>query len=296
MEGYPIRVIAELTGVPAATLRAWERRYGLLKPRRTPKGHRVYDARDLETVRSVVRLLDQNHPISRAADMVARGVGPEDGGDEESPWAGLRRRLLRAVEAFDEGRLDALYNEALSLYPVDLVSVNLLHPVLEVLGERWQGRERGIAEEHFFTAYLRNKIGARMHHAGGGHGRRLLLACLPGERHELGLLLFSLSLLARGYRVLYLGPDLPLEQVRAVAEAVHPAGVLLSGSAAGAGGVETGALKAAARALDVPVMIGGGASDRDPEAWRAAGVTPLGSDYAGALERLAGLVPAYARP
>jgi len=296
VEGYPIRVIAELTGVPAATLRAWERRYGLLKPRRTPKGHRVYDARDLETVRRVVRLLDRNHPISRAAEMVARGAEPEQVADEESPWAGLRRRLLRAVEAFDEGRLDALYNEALSLYPVDLVSVNLLGPVLEVLGERWQGRERGIAEEHFFTAYLRNKIGARMHHAAGGNGRRLLLACLPDERHELGLLLFSLSLLARGYRVLYLGPDLPLEQVRAVSEAVQPAGVLLSGSVAGAGGVTASALKTVSRALEAPVMIGGYASDRDPEAWRAAGVTPLGSDYAEALERLAGLVPAYARP
>ena len=293
--GFPIRVIAELTGVPAATLRAWERRYGLLKPRRTAKGHRLYDNEDLETVRRVTRLLDRNHTISKAVRLVVDGGTEEaEPSKAESPWATLRKRFLRAVEAFDDNRLDALYTEALSVYPVDVVTVNLLRPLLEELGERWHSRERGIAEEHFFSAYLRNKVGARMHHAPGStRGRRLLMACLPAEQHELGILLFALSVMARGYRVLYLGPDLPLSQVRAVAEMADPAGVLLSGSAPEfADGLRSG-LAVLARSLTVPLMVGGNVSGTDPEGWLELGITPLGADYGTALERLGGLVPAF---
>ena len=293
--GFPIRVIAELTGVPAATLRAWERRYGLLKPKRTAKGHRLYDSEDLETVRRVARLLDRNYTISKAARLVLDGAAEEAQPlSAESPWAALRKRFFKAIEGFDDNRLDALYTEALSVYPVDVVTVNLLRPLLDELGERWDSRERGIAEEHFFSAYLRNKVGARMHHAPGGtRGRRLMMACLPGEHHELGILLFALSVRARGYRVLYLGPDLPLSQVQAVAGFADPAGVLLSGSAPEVTDELRGGLATLARSIAVPLMLGGNVSGTDPEEWRALGVAPLGADYGTALERLGALVPVY---
>lgn len=298
MSEFPIRVLSELTGVPATTLRAWERRYGLLKPKRTPKGHRLYDGADLETVRRVVQLLEANHPISRAARILRDGTPEAEGGDTgTSPWGGLRKRMLRAIEAFDDNRLDAVYNEALAVYPVDIVTLNLLRPLLELIGERWQERESGIAEEHFFTAYLRNKIGARMHHASTrAQGRRLLLACLPGEHHELGILLFGLSALARGYRLLYLGADLPLAQVARVAGSVDIGGVVLSGTTTELSAELRATLAALADALKIPLMLGGTLSDRRQEELRSLGVVPLGSAYGNAMGQLERLSPAYGDP
>jgi DNA-binding transcriptional MerR regulator len=298
MSEFPIRVLSELTGVPATTLRAWERRYGLLKPKRTPKGHRLYDGADLETVRQVVQLLEANHPISRAAKILRDEAPQTDGADTASSiWSGLRKRMRRAIEAFDDNRLDALYNEALAVYPIDIVTLNLLRPLLEQLGERWQGRESGIAEEHFFTAYLRNKIGARLHHASARtQGQRLLLACLPGEHHELGILLFGLSAVARGYRLLHLGANLPLAQVAQVAGAADIRGVLLSGTTLDLSAQLQMALAALAADLTIPLMIGGTLSDRHQEKLSSLGVLPLGSAYGGALERLEQVIPAYGAP
>jgi DNA-binding transcriptional MerR regulator len=298
MSEFPIRVLSELTGVPATTLRAWERRYGLLTPKRTPKGHRLYDGADLETVRKVVQLLEANHPISRAARILRNGAPKTDDADTaSSPWSGLRKRMLRAIKAFDDNRLDAVYNEALAVYPVDIVTLNLLRPLLEQLGERWQERGSGIAEEHFFTAYLRNKIGARMHHASTRtQGRRLLLACVPGEHHELGILLFGLSASARGYRLLYLGVDLPLAQVARVAGSADIAGVLLSGTTTVLSAELQAALAALADALPIPLMLGGALSDRHQEKLSSLGVLPLGSAYGNALQRLEQVTPAYGGP
>jgi DNA-binding transcriptional MerR regulator len=296
MSEFPIRILSELSGVPAATLRAWERRYGLLKPKRTSKGHRLYTQADLETVRQVVGLLEREHTISKAVKLVREGGVDEkqDPQGEQSPWVSFRKRLLRGVESFDEARLDAVYQEALSLYPIGMVSTNLLQPVLVMLGERWEERPAGIAEEHFFTAYLRNKIGARMHHLSSGcRGRRLLMACMPGERHEFGLLLFALSALSRGYRILYLGADLPLEQVRQVVAAAPVDGILLSGTRLEATAQLLDGIAGLAAELSQPVMLGGEASERFASRWRATGAAVLGSSFGPALERLEGLLPAF---
>ena len=102
--------------------------------------------------------------------------------------------MLDAISHFDENRLDNIYNDALSLYPVDLVSSRLITPLLHALGKHWKESDSGIAEEHFFSVYLRNKLGSRIQHMNQrANGPLLLIACLPGEQHETGMLLFSLA-------------------------------------------------------------------------------------------------------
>ena len=236
MLNFPIRILSEKTGVAPTTLRAWERRYGLLKPQRTPKGHRLYDAGDVEVVKRIVNLLNDNYTISKAINTIRieelqeQSVSPiESENDESDHWEDFQQRFLTAIEMFDENKLDTVYNEALSLYPIDLVSSQILRPLLTQLGVRWVDREAGIAEEHFFTSYLRNKVGARMHHTSGKtKGSRLLMACLPGEFHELGSLLFGLSAMTRGYRILFLGADLPLDQIKSVVEKTDIDSVVLT--------------------------------------------------------------------
>lgn len=296
MSEFPIRILSEQTGVPATTLRAWERRYGLLKPARTPKGHRLYNPADLEKVRQVVQLLEAGNTIGKAVKIIRNGglfpAGIEIE-EERSPWKLSKKRVIQAVEAFDERRLDALYNQALAVYPIDIVTVSLLLPVLQSLGERWKTRKNGVAEEHFFTAWLRDKIGARMHHeAGRTRGRRLLLACLPGEHHELGILLFGLSALTHGYRILYLGPDLPLSQVKEVVADVDVSAVLLSGTSLEAAKIWR-QLSQLAEIIDIPLFIGGGISDRPAEIPKSPNLLLLGSNYSVALERLEARMPAF---
>ncbi|MDH3871905.1 MAG: MerR family transcriptional regulator, partial [Gammaproteobacteria bacterium] len=205
----PIRTVASLTGINPVTLRAWERRYNLITPQRTPKGHRLYTQEDVELIKHVLDLLDQGISISQVKPLLEQTPGQEQSAaavDTGEVWRRYQHTMLQAVENFDEHALDASYNDILSLYPVDVVIQRLISPLLRLLGERWKERETGIAEEHFFTVYLRNKLGTRIHHMNQrSNGSLLLLACLPGEFHEIGLLLFALGAVNFGYRVLVLG-------------------------------------------------------------------------------------------
>jgi DNA-binding transcriptional MerR regulator len=285
---YPIRTVARLTGVTAVTLRAWERRYGLPAPHRTPSGHRLYSPDQVERIRRVVQLLDQGMSVSQAAERVRR----EDAEGERAErardlWAGYRERAVRAVRGFDEAALQALFTEALSLFPPEAVTRGLVLPVLERLGAEWDAREAGVAEEHFFSSHVRNRLGARLHGLGAPHrGPVLLAACLPDERHELGLLLFCLAAEARGFAVVLLGPDMPLEQLATVADRTGAAAVVLSGSMDPGRRFLREALPALVADLRVPVFVGGGVSVSGAKAVSGAGAVPLGSDIDPALDRL----------
>lgn len=297
MNQFPIRTLSEMTGIPTTTLRAWERRYGLLKPARTPKGHRLYSSEDVELIREISTLLKNNHTISEAIRMVRdpdyrRSPGPAQGEDH---WIGYQQQLLKSVEAFNDQNLDKVYNEALSIYPIDMVTQHVVIPVLKSLGERWQDRPAGIAEEHFFSAFLRNKLGARFHHESyRSRGQQVLVACMPGEYHELGVLLYCMAAMGRGYRVLYLGTDMPAEQIPLVVERTRVAAVLLSGSNREAWNPQHDtALGTCIGQLTVPVMFGGETSEAFPERIEQLGGHCLGADHVQALDTMESIVPAF---
>ena len=300
MNQYPIRTIAELTGIPSTTLRAWERRYGLLKPARTPKGHRLYSSEDIELIRKISSLLKNNHTISEAIRMVKNPdqlslITPTPGEDH---WNGFQQQLLNAIEVFNDQNLDKVYNDALAIYPIDMVTEQVIIPVMKILGERWKEREAGIAEEHFFSAFLRNKLGARFHHeTHRSRGRQILVACLPGEQHELGILLYCIAAIGRGYRILYLGTDMPVDQIPPVVERTEVSAVLLSASRDENWGAEaTRALKNCIDTLDIPVMLGGELSERRADDIRQLGAHPLGDEHVLALDAMEAIIPAFSKP
>ena len=140
---------------------------------------------------------------------------------------------MKAISGFDEPQLNAVYNEALSLYPLDVVNERLVIPTLRALGEQWSERPAGIAEEHFFSSFLRNKLGARFHHLSmNSAGPKLVAACMPGERHELGLLMFCLAATQHGYRAVMLGPSVPTPAMPPAIQAVDGQALVLSTSVA----------------------------------------------------------------
>lgn len=289
-EAFPIRTVARMTGVNPVTLRAWERRYGVISPHRTPSGHRLYSREQVDRVRRVVALQEQGMSVCQAAALVERECTQEcaeTAATAGDAWEGYRRRVLGAIRCFDEAALDEVFNDVLGLFPVDAVTRRLVLPVLCQLGESWAAREAGVAEEHFFTMHLRGRLAARRRARGAeGAGPMLVAACLPGERHELGLLLFCLAAQMRGYRVTLLGPDMPLEELPTVACRTAAAGLVLSGSVDPGPRFFSRDLPALVEGAGIPVLVGGQVSVEAADPVAQAGAIPLGDAIEASLERL----------
>lgn len=293
MDYFPISRIAKLTGIPPITLRAWERRYGLPKPRRTASGHRLYSMEDVALIQRVTALMDKGYTVSRAIERVRLEQPPPQTatapGLADERLQAYRERLLAAVDRFDTAALEAAYSEPLTLFPIDLIIDQVMLPVLETLGEQWEQRADGIAREHFFSAFLRNKIGTRFNHeVSRSQGPAIVLACLPGELHEMGLMLFGLAATSRSYRVLYLGPSLPLSQLPPVVERIRPVAIALSGTSVRFDAALQAQLRELLGEVNVPVYLGGDVAESAREPLQQLGVVPVGCRFREGLERIIG--------
>lgn len=285
-ELFPIRTVSSLTGVNVITLRAWEQRHGLIRPRRTAKGHRLYGREDIERIHRTTSLLARGMAISQVRDALDQEA-PRAAIEAGSGWARYRAQMLVALSSFDDDGLEDAYNEALSVHRIEQVMQQLMMPLLRELGDRWEQGEGAVAEEHFFSVYLRNKLGARFHHrARGAAGVRVLAACLPGEQHDTGLLLFALTAQERGLRPVLLGANMPLGGMAAPIRRADCRGIVLSGSITPAPEVFAEQLPKLVAAAGIPVFVGGMASVRDRDAVVHAGAIPLGNDLVAGAERV----------
>jgi len=230
MVSSPLLRIGELskrTGVSPELLRAWERRYGLLQPSRSSGGLRLYDAADVERVRLMQRHLAGGLAAAEAAAAASRTVAGEEAAPALS-WAALRDELTNALDGFDEPRAQAILDRLVAVSTLETLLSEVVLPYLRELGERWARGEASVAQEHFATAVLRGRLLGLARGWGVGIGPAAVLACLPGERHDLGLITFGLALRARGWRIVYLGPDTPIETVEEVSRDLRPSLVVLS--------------------------------------------------------------------
>lgn len=291
---YPIRTVSDLTDVNAITLRAWERRYGLFEPVRKASGHRLYTQAHIDLITRVVGLLDRGMRIGQIKAQLEAENSEFMTSDQvvNDTWKRYVDRMIAAVIQFNEVGLEGVYGEALALYPIDKVTEKLLMPLLAELGRRWEKDEGSIAEEHFFGFYLRNKLGARFHHrVRAVKGPKLLLSCLPGDRHETGLLLFALTANAAGYQAILLGADMPLDDLPGVANKTGCQAIILSGFLHPGTKLLEQALPALARQSKVPVFLGGHASAQVHDMVKRAGVNVLGTDLNSGIAKLRDAVP-----
>lgn len=290
---YPIRTVADLTEVNAITLRAWERRYGLLEPIRKASGHRLYTQAHIDLITRVVGLLDRGMRIGQIkAQLDAEQAALNDEHAAKNIWQRYVDRMIAAVIQFDERGLEETYGDALALYPIDTVTVKLLMPLLAELGRRWADDEGSIAEEHFFGFYIRNKLGARFHHRVKSlKGPKLLMSCLPGDRHETGLLLFALAANSAGYRIVLLGADMPLEELPSAALKAECSAIILSGRLLPDSELLKESLPNLTDQSQVPVFLGGHACVKVHDLLKRSGVVVLGTDLNKGLARLLDIVP-----
>ena len=221
---YRIKRVAHLTGINPATLRAWERRYGLVAPDRTGSGYRLYTDEDVAMLSRIKVLVDEGLTIGEAITRVRRGSEPLPADAGGPSVREVRFRMLEALMAFDRrGALEA-YQEVLRLPPDRRVEEVLL-PVLRQVGEVWEANECGVGEEHFATAFVREKLAGIIEDldTGSARGPEAVCAGIPGELHEAGLMAAAIHLATRGWRVVYLGPNVPIEDVHRILHQRRPA-------------------------------------------------------------------------
>jgi DNA-binding transcriptional MerR regulator len=217
--------LARRTHVTPDVLRAWERRYGLLQPERSDGGYRLYSSTDEDRVRAMVRQLEAGVPAGEAARLVVEGREPPE---LESPGLpGLSAELREALDRFDEARTQDAFDKLIATLSFEGAARDVILPYLRELGERWEREEVSVAQEHFASIVLRARLLGLARGWDRGIGPRALLACAPGELHELGLIVFGLLLRQRGWRITYLGADTPVDTLTAVARQLAPAAVVL---------------------------------------------------------------------
>ncbi|MDX2040569.1 MAG: MerR family transcriptional regulator [Acidobacteriota bacterium] len=227
---YKIGAVSRLTGLSVDVVRVWQRRYQAVIPQRSEGGSRLYSDLDIARLRKLRQAVELGHSISQIAglpDSELETLGSKQAATigafslaEQPPdqYAILRDRFLSSIERFDVVAADEEINRAATLYPPRLIVKHVVIPLLIEIGERWAHKDFGIAHEHVATNLIRNLLSSlfRLYPPNEG-ADSIVLATHTGERHEFGILIAALIAATRGWRVIYLGIDLPAaEIVRAV--------------------------------------------------------------------------------
>lgn len=288
MQGkYTIKEIEERTGVAAATLRQWERRYSFPRPQRSSGGYRLFSDDDVASILQMQAFVANGVPPSRAAELVRQPVPEQPGG---RTVADLAHDLSEALRSLDTSRAERVLSDAHAVHTVEDVLLSVIAPAMVQIGELWHAGETNVATEHFASQFIQGRLRllfAMMPRVSGA--KHVLVACAPGELHELGALIVAIMLTRQGFGVSYLGQDTPIEDLAAMIDDVPADAVFISASlpAALERLSEAGALL---RSIAVPVIFGGRAFAESPATARELGGVFLGNDLIEVRSAIAEIV------
>jgi DNA-binding transcriptional MerR regulator/methylmalonyl-CoA mutase cobalamin-binding subunit len=298
---YRIHAVSALTGVPEPTLRAWERRYGVPTPERTPSGYRLYGEREVAQVREMQRLCAEGMAAAEAARAVAeestfRATAARG---EVEPYAQSVNGILDAIERFDDVELDRQLRRAMFLGSTGAVADRVILPALERIGGKWHDGEFSIAQEHFGS----HRLGTTMRDLVRLSVRedaeiRTVVACFADEDHDIGALAAAMRLATWGLRPIFLGARTPPDAVRSAVETLSPSLVALSVSIPPPRPRARELVDAYASACKgVPWMVGGAGAKAVARLVKRAGglIAPEDTDQLHALVRRA-IASAETRP
>lgn len=280
---YTVQQVEERTHVPAGTLRQWERRYGFPHPERTDAGYRLYSEEDIRGIEAMRRHIDDGIPASRAAELVKEL--PRGAADENAATGKLADALVEALVALDEERSDRVLGEAHALHPVETVLVDVMQAAMVEIGRRWHDGELPTTTEHFASSYIHGRLRSLLS-LSGQHRRSpgVVVACAPHDQHELGALMLAVMLRRNGYRVTYLGANVPVADLADLAAQQRPLGVMVSAATP----ESLDELKAKRVHLDgiAPILaFGGQAFNQDATAAEELGGCYLAANVVDAVER-----------
>jgi len=265
---FTIGRAAELTGVPVATLRAWERRYGVVEPHRTDGGYRLYDDGALARIASMRDLVAGGWSPRQAADHVlaAGEVGRETATEADGDHPATDHDLLAAARDVDPERVGAVLDDRFARGSFEAVVDGWLMPALEAVGDAWDRGELSTAAEHLVAHAVLRRLSTAYEAAGrGATGPSILVGLAPGSRHELGALAFATAARRAGLAVTYLGADLPVDSWREAVAQRRPRAVVVPVPRRRDVAAVVATLDAVrATAPDVRLVVGGGEQDRVP--------------------------------
>jgi methanogenic corrinoid protein MtbC1 len=220
-----IAALSRRTGVAPDTLRKWEQRYGVLRPARTAGGQRRYSEMDVQRVEWLRDRIRDGWRIGEAARVIdeAASVALDEPCD-------LRDTLIAAIEENDPRTVSATLDQAFAVLPLEQALAEVVTPALQWAGDAWHRGELSVAQEHAITAKVRAHLGKLISEGQGGVRGSAVLACAPGEHHDIGLLMLAVMLRADGWRVEFLGADTPVDAAVAFAERIGAGMLCLSAS------------------------------------------------------------------
>jgi MerR family transcriptional regulator, light-induced transcriptional regulator len=220
--------LSRRVGVSPELLRAWERRYGLLRPARTAGGLRLYSAEDERRVRAMQAHVAGGLSAAEAARLVSAGESTASAAEQGDAVQRGVGELREALDAMDADAAHAVLDGLLASFTMETVLSGVVLPYLRELGERWERGDASVAQEHFASNLLRARLLSLARGWERGDGRLAVLAGAPGEQHDLPLIVFGLALRARGWRIVFLGADSPVASIAETAERLGPALVVVS--------------------------------------------------------------------
>ena len=234
---YRINVVARQAGISTQLVRAWERRYGLLTPKRTDAGYRVYSDDDIVLLRGAKAMVDQGRSISEVSRLPREHLRRAAGSQPETPpgmatSASYLEAALAAVAAFDAARLEGLIVHAtgMGLMSNTAICDDVLVPLLSAIGDRWEQGKLDVAAEHFGSSIVRRHLHVLLQDETRRNqgGPIIVCACPEGNWHEGGLLAFALHAAAQGWAPVYLGANTPVEEVVSAADNKQASAIAMS--------------------------------------------------------------------
>jgi len=251
--GLNIAAVSKRTGIAADTLRKWERRYGVLRPRRTAGGQRRYDELDVSRVEWLRDRLAEGFRIGAAAGLLEPSQGETAETVDE-----LRDALVAAAHGADPAALRGLVDQAFTLHPFAAVIEEIVAPALGTVSEEWTSDAGLIGDEHLLSEIVRSRLERMLSDGRAGIRGKAVLTCAPGERHELGLLALAVMLQSDGWLIAYLGADSPVESALSLARRLDADVVCVSVTMPEALAQLTAELEASP--AGGPVVVAGGAA------------------------------------
>jgi MerR family transcriptional regulator, light-induced transcriptional regulator len=284
---YTVNEVEERTGVPATTLRQWERRYGVPKPERSDSGYRLYSDHDLRDIRTIKAHVDDGVPASRAAEIVRR-PGPALSGPR--PLSAFRAALVDALVSLDEARAERVLAEAHAIHAVEDVVLDLMHHTIVDIGMLWHDGKIATTTEHFASCYLQGRLRQLMALSGQVRsGPSVIVACAPLDQHDLGAMMLAVMLRRSGFQVYYVGANTPVEDLATMAKALKPAAVMISASSVDAVH-QLFHKREHLRGIAPVVALGGNGFNADPGRAELVGGVFLADNVRDAVDRLHDLV------
>ncbi len=287
---FPIREVSRLTGINPVTLRAWERRYGLLQPTRTESGHRLYSMADIETVRSILGWIERGVAVSKVGKILAKAeplqalakiIPDELVLADYTQW---QQQVQAAVGGFDEVLLEQIYGQIFSSYPLAVVFQDILMPLWQQLLLRHDGFGQ-TSEWLFLDGFLRSRVLQRLQLMRVMQPRRVIVCALGDQARELEVLVTALYLGHVDSAIQFLSIGQPFDELTLVCERVKPQALVLVSNHAPAADFPR-RLNRLALSLDCQLFLAGDASDLAQESLAESSIGCLGSEGVVMRQRL----------